>query len=73
MPDPLATALIVTPVEPAKLPAVNAPVIAIAAPFVAAVLGVVRIPQPKQELSISIYPGTLTAGTEIMAPLVLTM
>ena len=54
MPEPLATALIVTPVEPANVPADNAPVIAIAAPLVAAVLVVVRVPQPKQVLSRSI-------------------
>ena len=51
MPVPLATALIVTPVEPAKLPADKAPVMAIAAPFAAAVEVVVRVEQPRQESS----------------------
>ena len=70
IPDPLATALIVTPVDPAKVPAVNAPVIVMAAPLVAAVVGVARTEQPKQVLSRRMNPGTLIAGTEIMAPLV---
>ena len=73
MPDPLATALIVTPIVPAKAPADNAPVVVTAAPFKKAVVGVARVVQPKQVLSKRIYPGTVIAGTEIMAPLVLTM
>ena len=51
IPLPLATELIVTPVEPAKVPADKAPVIEMASPLVAAVLVVVRVAQPKQVLS----------------------
>ena len=51
MPDPLATALTVTPVVPAKVPADNAPVTVIAAPLVAAELVVAAVPHPKQVLS----------------------
>ena len=51
IPLPLATELIVTPVEPAKVPADKAPVIEIASPLVAAVLVVLRVAQPKQVLS----------------------
>ena len=51
IPLPLATELIVTPVEPAKVPADKAPVIEIASLLVAAVLVVVRVAQPKQVLS----------------------
>ena len=69
---PLATALIVTPVVPAKVPADRAPVIVIPARFAAAVDGVATVAQPKQELSRRMYPGTVIAGTEITAPLVLT-
>ena len=54
------------------MPADNVPVIAIAAPFVAAVLGVAGVAQPKQVLSNRMWPGTFTAGTEMMAPVVLT-
>ena len=50
-PVPFATALIVTPVEPAKEPADKAPVIVIAAPLAAAVEVVIAVPQPKQESS----------------------
>jgi hypothetical protein len=72
IPDPLATELIVTPVVPAKAPADRAPVIVTPAPFKKAVVAVARVAQPKQVLSKRIYPGTVIAGTEIMAPLVLT-
>ena len=51
IPEPLATALIVTPVDPAKPPADNAPVIVMAAPLVAAVVVVARVPQSTHELS----------------------
>ena len=71
-PVPLATALIVTPVVPANVPEDKAPVIVMAAPFAAAVVGVARVAQPKQELSKRMYPGTVMAGTEIVAPLVMT-
>ena len=72
IPVPLATELIVTPVVPANAPEDKAPVIVIAAPLTAAVVGVARVAHPKQELSRRMYPGTVIAGTEITAPLVLT-
>ena len=72
-PVPLATALIVTPVVPANDPEDKAPVIVMAAPLAAAVVGVARVAHPKHELSSRMYPGTVIAGTEIVAPLVLTM
>ena len=73
IPVPLATALIVTPVEPASEPADNAPVIVMAALLAAAVLVVTGVPQPRQLLSSRMWPGTFTAGTEMTAPLVLTI
>jgi hypothetical protein len=51
IPDPLATALMVTPVVLAKVPAVNAPVMVIPAPFKNADVAVARVAQPRQELS----------------------
>ena len=51
MPDPLATALMVTPVVPARAPADRAPVIVTPVPFKNAVVAVARVAQPKQELS----------------------
>ena len=51
MPDPLATALIVTPDVPANAPADKAPVIEMAAPLTAAVAGVARVAHPRQVLS----------------------
>jgi hypothetical protein len=50
-PEPLATALIVTPVEDAKDPADSAPVIVMPAPFKNALAGVTVVAQPKQVLS----------------------
>ena len=50
-PVPLATALTVTPVVPAKVPADNAPPKVIALPFTAALAGVVAVTQPKHVLS----------------------
>jgi hypothetical protein len=73
MPVPFAAELIVTPVVPANDPEDKAPVIVMAAPLVAAVVGVARVAHPKQELSRRIYPGTVIAGTEMVAPLVLTI
>ena len=72
IPVPLATALIVTPVEPANVPADNAPVIVTPAPFKKAVVGVAAVVHPMQVLSRRMYPGTVITGTEIPAPLVLT-
>ena len=54
MPDPFATALMVTPVVPAKAPADKAPVIVTPAPFKNAVVTIARVAQPKQVLSIRI-------------------
>ena len=51
LPVPFATALTVTPVVPAKVPADNAPPKVIAAPFTAAVVGVAAVTQPKHVLS----------------------
>ena len=51
IPDPLATALMVTPVVPAKAPADKAPVIVIPAPFKNAVVAVARVEQPGHVLS----------------------
>ena len=50
-PEPLATALIVTPVVLARVPAVNAPVMVIPAPFKKALAGVTLVAQPRQVLS----------------------
>ena len=50
-PEPLATALMVTPVVLAQVPAVNALVMVIPAPFKNAVVAVARTEQPKQVLS----------------------
>ena len=50
-PEPLATALMVTPVVLAKVPAVNAPVMVIPAPFRKALAGVTVLEQPKHVLS----------------------
>ena len=72
-PDPLATALMVTPVVPARDPADKAPVIVTPAPFKNAVVAIARVAQPRQVLSIRTYPGTVIAGTETIAPLVLIM
>ena len=71
-PDPLATELMVTPVVPANDPEVKAPVIVMAATLAAAVVGVARVVQAKQLLSNRMWPGTVIAGTEMVAPLVLT-
>ena len=67
-PLPLATALIVTPVVPANVPAVSAPEIVIALPFVAAFETVVADPQPRHALSKIIWPGTEIAGTVMVPP-----
>ena len=50
-PDPLATALMLTPVVPAKAPEDRAPVIVTPAPFKKAVVAVARVEQPKHVLS----------------------
>ena len=51
LPVPLATALMVTPVVPAKVPADNAPPKVIALPLTAAVAAVAGVAQPGQVLS----------------------
>lgn len=71
-PEPLATALMLMPVVPARAPADKAPVIVTPAPFKKAVVAVARVAQPKHVLSKRMYPGTAMAGTEMMPPLDLT-
>ena len=72
-PDPLPTALIVTPNDPARLPADKAPLIVIAFVLTAAFAGSIATVQPRQVLSNTIEPGTAMAPPiEIAAPLVTT-
>ena len=68
----MATALIVIPLVPARAPETRAPLNVIPLELTSAFAGVADVAHWWHVLSREIYPGTVIAGTEIEAPLVLT-